>query len=247
MLNTKEIYNQVIQSIDQLQLTMETPTTSKRSSNGETNAPKKQRTEEFEPINVIKHYIINKANWDLSVTQIQSLFKKIRIMILDKEPDRNNNMVEHYHILAEAKFGQRKLRDMSLLNLRNADIKGGLEAKNFFLTARVKNIENNKHFINTVEYLKRKNSTVFEDESVTYGCFQNPIWKILDEAEEPAKFSKEDMAEFRRRFPIINSWKKVAAQKRLSKFAVKSYFAQPRGRGQGHPPPMNNIELAYYT
>lgn len=221
MLETKQLFNEIIKSINQLNFNMDTPTTSKRSSNGETNPPKKQKTDEYEPINVIKHYIINKANWDLNPNQIQSLFKKIRIMVLDNEVDRNNNVVEHYHILGEAKFGQRKLRDMSLLNLRNADIRGGLEAKNFFMTARVKNIENAKHFINTVEYLKRKNSTLFEDESVTYGCFQNPIWKILDEAEEPAKFSKEDMAEFRRRFPLINSWKKVAAQKRLSKFAVK--------------------------
>lgn len=221
MLDTNQLFTDIIKSINQINFNMDTPTTSKRSSNGETNGPKRQRTEEYEPINVIKHYIVDKANWALTVEQIRSLFKTIRIMVLDSERDRNNNMVEHYHIVGETKFSQRKLRDMSLLNLRNADIRGGLEAKNFLLAARVKNIENAKHFHNTVEYLKRKNHTLFEDESVTYGCFQNPIWKILEEAEEPAKFSKEDMAEFRRRFPLINSWKKVAVQKRLSKFAVK--------------------------
>ena len=183
---------------------------------------KKQRGDDMVATSVIKHYIVDKANWDLNLDQIKSLFKNIRIGVLDdKEVDKNNNIVPHYHILGEAKVTQRKMRDWSLNNLRAAGVKGGLEAKGFYLTTRVKNIESLKHFNNTVEYLKRKNGTFVEDESIGFGPMQNPIWRVLDEAEEPSKHNKEDMLEFKRRFPIINSWKKVVAQRKLSKFAVQ--------------------------
>lgn len=201
------------------------PTTSKRANEDGRQSPsiiKKQKTDDMAPISVIKHYIIDKAQWELNNEQIKSIFKCIRIGVLDaNEVDKNNNVVPHYHILGEAKVSQRKMRDWSLANIRAAGIRGGLEAKGFFLTARVKNIESLRHFQNTIEYLKRKNGTFTEDETVSFGPLQNPIWRILDEAEEPAKYSPEDMAEFRRRFPLINDWHKVAAQKKLSKFAVQ--------------------------
>lgn len=183
---------------------------------------KKQKTSDMTPISVVKHYIIDKANWDLNQDQIKSLFKSIRIGVLDaNEVDKNNNVVPHYHILGEANVSQRKMRDWSLNNLRAAGVRGGLEAKGFYLTARVKNIESLRHFNNTVEYLKRKNGTFVEDESVGFGPLQNPVWRVLDEAEEPSKHNKEDMDEFKKRFPLINSWKKVAAQRKLTKFAVQ--------------------------
>lgn len=212
MLNTKEILKQILIS------TM--ASTSKRQmENGEEGFAKKAKWDG--PVSVVKHYIVNKANWDLSVEQITSIFKSIRIMVIDQEVDKNNNSIPHYHILGESKVTHRKMRDWSLNNMRAADIKGGLEAKGFFLTARVKNIESLQHFNNTVDYLKRKNGTLFEDENVSFGPMQNPVWRVLDEAEEPNKHSMEDMSEFKRRFPIINSWKKVAAQRKLSKFAVQ--------------------------
>lgn len=223
MLNTNQIIKQIIKSTT---LEMFTPTTNKRKPIDTNNQwPKKQKTDDVPsydtPIYVIKHYIIDKAQWDLTSDQIKSLFKTIRIGVLDdKEVDKNNNVIPHYHILGEAKVTQRKMRDWSLNNLRAAGVKGGLEAKGFFLTARVKNIESNKHFQNTIEYLKRKNGTFTEDASVTFGPLQNPVWRALDEAEEPTKYSLEEMAEFKRRFPLINSWKKVVAQKRLSKFVT---------------------------
>lgn len=201
-------------------------TTSKRSNEDDgRQSPsiiKKFKSDDMGPISVIKHYIIDKSSWDLNNDQIQSLFKSIRIGVLDQnEVDKNNNVVPHYHILGEAKVSQRKMRDWSLNNLRAAGVRGGLEAKGFFLTARVKNIENLRHFKNTIEYLKRKNCTFVEDENVVFGPLQNPVWRVLDEAEEPSRHTPEDMAEFKRRFPLINSWKKVAAQKKLSKFAVQ--------------------------
>lgn len=182
---------------------------------------KKFKPNDDVPVSVIKHYIIDKAQWELTQDQIRSLFKCVRIAVLDdKEVDKNNNVVPHYHILGEAKVSQRKMRDWSLANIRAAGVKGGLEAKGFYLTARVKNIESLRHFNNTIEYLKRKNGTFFEDENVGFGPLQNPVWKILDEAEEPAKFSPHDMAEFRKRFPLINDWHRVAAQKKLNKYAI---------------------------
>lgn len=195
---------------------------SNKRSNDEpqTSTYKKQRVDDYAPTSSIKHYIVDKANWDLSQDQILSIFKSVRIAVLDQEVDKNNKVVPHYHILGESKVTQRKIRDWSLNQMRAADIRGGLESKGFFLTARVKNIENLRHFNNTVEYLKRKTSTIFEDESVQFGPAQNPVFRALDEAHEPNKFSKEDMDEFKRRFPLINGWKKVAAQKKLSKYVV---------------------------
>lgn len=200
------------------------PMTSKRANEDDgSQSPsiiKKQKTGDI-PMSIIKHYIIDKAQWDLKEDQIKTLFKFIRIGVLDdKEIDKNNNVVPHYHILGVSKVSQRQMRDWSLNNLRACGIKGGLEAKGFFLTARVKNIESPKHFQNTVEYLKRKNGTFTEDVSVTFGSAHGFVWRILDEAEEPSKYSKEDMAEFKKRFPLINSWKKVCAQLRLSKAVV---------------------------
>lgn len=193
----------------------------KRSIDNSNEGPSKRFcNNDYAPTSSIKHYIVDKANWDLTNDQVLSLFKSVRIAVLDQEVDKNNKVVPHYHILGESKVTQRKLRDWSLNQMRAADIKGGLEAKGFFLTARVKNIENLKHYNNTVEYLKRKNSTIFEDESVQFGPAQNPVFRALDEAHEPNKFTKEDMAEFKRRFPLINGWKKVAAQKKLSKYVV---------------------------
>lgn len=213
MLNTKLIFKLIIKSIM-------SATTSKRQMDGGDDNGVVKKMKYDGPSNVIKHYIADKANWDLSVDQIRSLFKSIRIMVLDNEIDRNNNNVAHYHILGEAKVTPRKMRDWSLHNLRAADIKGGLEAKGFYLTSRIKNIEGLKHYQNTILYLQRKNSTVFEDENVGFGAMVNPLWRKLDEAEEPSKHTKEDMDEFKRRFPIINSWKKVAAQRKFDKFSI---------------------------
>ena len=173
------------------------------------------------PVSTIRHFIVDKANWDLTVDQVKSLFKAIRIIVLDSDVDKNNNLIPHYHILGEAKVSQRKMRDWSLNNIRAADIKGGLEAKGFYLTCRIKNIENLKHFNNTVEYLKRKNCTLFEDESITFATMANPLWRVLDEAEEPAKYNQTDMAEFKKRFPIVNSWHQTVAKQKLSKWSVK--------------------------
>ena len=213
MLNTNQIIKQILKS------TMLAMNSKRTSDGGDESVMKKPKWDG--PVSVIKHYIADKANWDLSVDQIKSLFKTIRIMVLDQDVDKNNNVIPHYHILGESKVSQRKMRDWSLNNMRAADIKGGLEAKGFFLTARAKNIESLKHFNNTVDYLKRKNGTLCEDESVGFGPMQNPVWRVLDEAEEPSKHTVEDMVEFKKRFPIINQWKKVAAQRRLSKFAVQ--------------------------
>lgn len=221
MLNTQQIFKEIQTNLflierknffNELLTIMSQPTTSKRSmEEGYSPAPKRTKEDdELVPISVIKHFIVDKSNFILTHEQIRSLFKTIRIMVEDEEVDKNNNKVHHYHILGEAKFTKRAMRDLSIASLRSVDIKGGLESKNFFLTARVKNIESAKHFQNTVEYLRRKNRTIIEDPSVQFGPLQNPLWKILDEAEEPAKYSKEDMAEFRRRFPLINSWKTVS-------------------------------------
>lgn len=197
---------------------MSYPTTSKRANeDGGDSESKKYKSDFGGPI---KHWIVDRAEWQLNTEQIVSLFKRCRLVVLDQEPDKNNNIVPHYHVVGESKFTQRQLRDSSLATMRSAEIRGGLESKGFFLSARVKPIESAIHFDRLVAYLKRKNNTVYENESITYGGANNFVWRALDEAEEPQRFNNEEMSEFRRRFPLINSWKKVAAQKKLSKRVV---------------------------
>lgn len=220
MLNTEKIYQQIITSLFKLQMEGAKAITSKRSMDEDESIIKKRKFDNGS-FSTIKHYIGDKANWDLRTDQIQSLFKTCRIMVLDNEVDKNNVVTPHYHILGEAKVSQRKMRDWSLNNIRAADIKGGLEAKGFYLTCRVKNIENLKHYNNTIEYLKRKNNTIIEDESVQFQTMANPLWRMLDDAEEPAKFNVVDMAEFRRRFPLINGWHSQVAKLKLSKWSSK--------------------------
>lgn len=199
---------------------MSYPTTSKRANQDSDDGESKRFRSDFG--GPIKHYIMDKADWQLTINQILSLFKRCRLVVLDSAPDKNNNVNPHYHIVAEAKMSQRQIRDASLATLRSAEIKGGLETKGMYLTARIKGIESAVHYNRLIAYLKRKdeNGILHEDESVTYGGANNFVWRALDEAEEPQRFNDEEMSEFRRRFPLINSWKKVAAQKKLSKRVV---------------------------
>ena len=183
--------------------------------------PNQKRKPEFEDDfgNILRHYIVDYRD-NLSDKQVMSLFKRIAIAAIHSS-DINNNVVKHYHIVGEAKFTKRQIRDISIARLRAMDVLGGLEAKDFFMTTRIKNIMDRKHYDNTIQYVKRKaERIVFEDPSVQYGPSLHPVFRILDEAEEPKRFSVEEMAEFRRRFPLINSWKKVAAQKRLNKKTI---------------------------
>jgi len=218
MLNTQKIYQSIITNLFKLNMEGAKPTTSKRSFGDDESIVKRRKYEESP--STIKHYIGDKANWDLRDDQIQSLFKSIRIMVLDNEVDKNNNITPHYHILGEAKVSQRKIRDWSLNNIRSADIKGGLEAKGFYLTCRVKNIENLKHFNNTIEYLKRKNGSIIDNEEVEFSTMANPLWRVLDEAEQPGKYGEDDMKEFRKRFPLINGWHNKVAKLKLSKWSA---------------------------
>jgi hypothetical protein len=163
--------------------------------------------------NVLKHYIID-AKECLSENQMCSLFKRICIAGLHEKSD-NDHVVKHYHILGEAKYTKRQIRDMSLQRLRASDILGGLEARDWFMSSKIKNIQSKAHFDNTYKYIKNGSSKIIkEDASIPFGPSLHPVFKILDEAEEPKRFSNEEMEEFRKRFPLINSWKKVCAQKR---------------------------------
>lgn len=194
--------------------------TNKRLNEEPSSIQKKKPEFEDDFGNVLRHYIVDYRD-NLTDKQVMSLFKKIAIAAIHSS-DVNNNVVKHYHIVGEAKFTKRQIRDISIARLRAMDVFGGLEAKDFFMTTRIKNIMDRKHYENTIQYVKRKaERIVFEDPSVQYGPSLHPVFRILDEAEEPKRFSAEEMAEFRRRFPLINSWKKVAAQKRLNKKTIE--------------------------
>lgn len=215
MLNTKEVFKQIIYSINQTIMSKRSiedvqPSTSKKFAN-DFNVTKKSQ---------MKHFTIDQANFELSQEQIKSLFKSIRIMGLDLTPDRNNNVTPHWHILGEEKISQRNMRDMSILNLRNADIKGGLEAKAFFLTANIKFVDSQEYWDNCIKYIK-KYTNVYEDKEILFKPPLNPLWDQMEKQNKPSKHSKEDMDRFRKQFPIINSWKQVAAQRGYKPHLVK--------------------------
>ena len=182
------------------------------------NTSKKFKYNDYEYNNILKHYIIDYNDF-LTKSRLMSLFKKISVISLhDKE--ENDHVVKHYHVLGEAKFSQRYMRDMSIASLKNNDIIGGLDTKNAYINCKIKNIANKIHFENTYKYIKRAGEILFDDPTIQFGQNIHPIFKILDSIEEPKKYSKDDMDEFRRRFPLKNQWKKIAAQYRLSKKMV---------------------------
>jgi hypothetical protein len=109
---------------------------------------------------------------------------------------------------------------MSILRLKTADILGGLSIKDSFLSSKIKNISNNLHFLNTVNYIKRMSKVIMEDVEVLFEPTLHSVFSILDAAEEPKRFSDNDMLEFRKRFPLKNMWKKTCAQKRMSKKTI---------------------------
>ena len=226
MLDIQAIYNSIIQNL--VNLNMEQPTTSKRANEEPIGPSKRQKTiDEYEgPANVIKHYVIDKGNWDLSTDKILTLFNKVRIACLDTEPNKNGKVEQHYHVLGEAKVTKRVMRDMSLNDIRGASIQGGLESKGFYLTSRPCQVQSQQHFNNIIAYLKRKNGTFFEDESVVYGPKVNPIWCMLEEAERPTTHSKEDMQEFRRKFPLIDAWRPYVAKLKMNPKKAKMIVDQ---------------------
>lgn len=215
MLDTKQLFQQIIKSTNSKMSKRSSgedvqPSTSKKFAT-EYNVTKKCQ---------MKHFTIDKGNFQLTDVQIRSLFKSIRVMGLDKTPDRNNNVVEHYHILGEEKISQRNMRDMSLLNLRNADIKGGLEAKAFFLTANIKYVDTQEYWDNCIKYIKQYDN-VYEDKEILFKPPLNPLWDQIEQQNKPSKHSKEDMERFKQQFPIINSWKQVAAKRGYKPHLIK--------------------------
>lgn len=230
MLNTKNIFKQIIKStnneMEQKQFArMKTfkpiqATTSKRLMDEEESSPSKKQKIEDSHNCIFKHFVVDKANWVLTEDNIKTLFKTIRIMVLDEKVDEENSKKPHYHIVGEAKFTPRYIRDASVATLWGAGIRGGLEAKAFFETARTNNINGPVHWNNLIAYLKRKDKIIVDDENIVYNSGLSNLWQKLDEREAPTKFSPSDMREFRSRFPLINEWKKKAARLGLGKREV---------------------------
>lgn len=90
-------------------------------------------------------------------------------------------------------------------------------AKAAFMRMHFSPINNDEHFKNIVNYIKRK-TVLFEDESIEYrhNNRQTVCSKIREILNKP-KHSPEEMREFRNDFPQYNSWKKVSIKLRLNK------------------------------
>jgi len=233
MLDTQSIFKQIIKSITNLTMEqkqfarMKTfkpiqPTTSKRAmeeDSGDESPNKKMKNDEY--MSTYKHYIVDKADWAVTPDQIQTLFKKIRIMVLDNKVDQDNNQKPHYHILGEAKYTPRFIRDASVATLWGAGIRGGLEAKSFFASARCNNVNGPVHWDNIIKYLKRKDVIYVDNEEVNFNGGLLSLWQVIDERKAPQKYASGDMEIFRARYPIVDSWKKEAAQLGLDAKHVK--------------------------
>lgn len=177
----------------------------------EENNLKKQKRDEEEHQSVYKHYIVDKANWVVSSELIQTLFKKICIMVLDEKIDSNNNVKPHYHILGETKSSPRFIRDAAVATLHGAGIRGGLESKNFDASATIRNVNGRIHWNNIIKYLKRKDKIYVDYESVVYSGGLLSLWQVIDERKAPQIFVTSDMEVFRYRYLIIDSRKKEAS------------------------------------
>ena len=205
---------------------MTTPTTSKRSNESDDSVTKKFKYDEGA---AIKHYIIDAEN--VNYKQVKSLFSSVRIIALHEET-KEGKKESHFHVLGEAKFSKRTLRDMSIHSLLHHGIIGGLEIKERFVSnsTKIKNIEGAKHFEHTVQYLKRKDKVLFEDETIQWVGTVSSAFKALDEAMVPSKYDRTEMAEFRRRFPLVNSWKKQVVKANLKSNFIAAFQGMEKQR-----------------
>lgn len=187
-------------------------------ANGEWIQPRRQMVMDDEVGGEIKHYISDVRS-GLDHKHFLSYFKTIVAFSIHEE-SIDGTVSKHYHLLGEAKMSKRKIRDMSLDRLRAMQITGGLEAKDQFVTCRVKNVLSEKHFINCRDYIKKNGNNIVYDPTIQYRHGSHPVFKIIDQSAAPDRFTKTDMDEFKQRFPLINSWKKDATQKRWSKQTI---------------------------
>lgn len=232
MLQTNKIYKEILQSLTMEFARMKTyKPVGKRAMDGdeEDNMAKKQKVEDYQESNY-KHYIIDKANWVVTPEQIQTLFKKIRIMVLDNKVDSNNNKQPHYHILGEAKFSPRYIRDAAVATLHGMGIRGGIESKNLYGSANINNVKGPIHWNNIIAYLKKKDVIYVDNDAIEYSGGLLSLWQVIDERKTPQKFATSDMEVFRYRYPIIDSWKKEAAQLNLDSKHVKKLMDLERQR-----------------
>ena len=77
----------------------------------------------------IKHYIIDMRD-SLTEMQMCSLFKRICIAGIHEKKD-NDHVIKHVHILGEAKYSKRQIRDMAIYRLKSSDIFGKSSKKCF--------------------------------------------------------------------------------------------------------------------
>ena len=158
-----------------------------------------------------KHYMVMAS----LQTDISTWFKTIvmlgyhdnSVMPCDDYPG------SHYHILGEAKYSNRLIRDMSLERLKNAGIVGGQEAKDSWMAGRQRHIVDANHFKNTIEYIKKQCQIISIDNSCKYSFPKTSIFKIIDDVITPEDIAIDEMMEFRARYPKKDSWKALAYKK----------------------------------
>lgn len=124
----------------------------------------------------------------------------------------------HYHVVGEAKYSNRILRDMSAERLAGADITGGSHARDLFLLSRQKHMVDEAHFDNTIKYINRQCGEILLDNSSKFTWPKNHagIFGVIDDIMEPENISTENMMEFRKRYPVKDSWKNLAFKKGIS-------------------------------
>ena len=158
-----------------------------------------------------KHYMVMAS----LQTDIKSWFRTIVICGLHDNSHLpcDDYPGTHYHILGEAKYSNRMIRDMSLQRLQQSGIIGGQEAKDSFMAGRQRHVVDANHFKNTIEYIKRQCQHIMIDNSTKYAYPKTSIFTIIDDVITPEDIAVEEMMEFRKRYPKKDSWKPLAYKK----------------------------------
>lgn len=175
-----------------------------------------------------KHYMVMAS----LQTDIASWFKTIVIIGF-----HDNSLMPcedypgtHYHVIGEAKFSNRVIRDMSLERLKTMGIVGGQEAKDSWLAGRQRHIVDEAHFKNTIAYIKRQCQIITVDNSEKHTFPKTSIFKIIDDVITPQEIAVDEMMEFRTRYPKKDSWKPLAYKKGIPAKVIEQLQAMENQR-----------------
>ncbi|RNA16168.1 hypothetical protein BpHYR1_029846, partial [Brachionus plicatilis] len=181
--------------------------TSSKRSREEDEAPMPIKRQRFQ---ILKHCILNASL--TSEDTVLELFENVRIIGVDKEGFTGK---KHYYILGIPKLFKRAARNLSKITLEQMGISHHL-ARQAFNSMYYGEIKDFNHYENLVNYIQRK-KVIYENTNITWVSQGNRVMDTIERMKAPNKFSKDDMAHFRRMYPEPNSWHADVIKLKLTK------------------------------